>query len=89
MNLVQEDSPFRLARSITRTMIGPCYPPLSFEVTSRKFGTRRFVSRYRGTSLIRSQASLGPYSRTVPGPYGSPRGGAVFMSEVAMYQMRT
>ena len=34
------------------------------------------LRQYRGTSLWRNQAPLGPYNRTMPGPYNSPRGGA-------------
>ena len=37
---------------------------------------------YRGTSLIRKRAPIGPYSRNMPthvGSYGSPRGGGGFL----------
>ena len=37
-----------------------------------------YGSRYRGTSLIRNSLPLGPYSRTMPWPYGGlTRGGAL------------
>ena len=41
-------------------------------------------SRYRGTSLIRNRAHLGPCSKTIPTPYGGPRGGRFLMSEVPL-----
>ena len=43
---------------------------------------RNLDTRYRGTSRIRNNAPLGPYSR----PYGGRRGGGRFlMSEVPLY----
>ena len=45
-------------------------------------------AQYRGSSLIRNHAPLGPYSRTVQralwGPYG---GGLLLMSEVPLCQV--
>jgi len=39
--------------------------------------TSTLVRGYRGTSLIRNSAPLGPYSATMPGALWTPRGGAV------------
>ena len=40
---------------------------------------------YRGTSLIRDLL-LGPFSGSMPGPYGSHRGGQFLTSEVPLYK---
>ena len=43
------------------------------------------VSDYRGTSLIRNSAPLGPYSRTIPRVLWWSQGGGLFlMSEVSL-----
>ena len=34
---------------------------------------------YGGTSLIRNQSPVGPYSSIRLGPYGGPRGGCCFL----------
>jgi len=45
------------------------------------------VLPYRGTSLIRNRAPLGPYSRTMPMALWKPWGGGLFlMSEVPLYK---
>ena len=45
--------------------------------------------RYRGTSLIRNCAPLGPYSRTMPRVLGGSLGGGRFlMSQIPLYQIR-
>ena len=44
---------------------------------------------YRGTSIVRNSAPLGPYSKNMPRPLWRPEGGGVFlMSEVALYSQR-
>ena len=44
------------------------------------------TSRYRGTSIIRNNAPLGPYSRNMPRALRRPQGGGLFlMSEVPLY----
>ena len=46
--LIKEDSPFCLTRAITRTMISPCFTPLSLE---RVFSTSRLADWFSSASL--------------------------------------